>query len=229
VYRQERKMARKNDTDFLKERVDKRDAISAPVQQLPSKSVLDNSSRFIEDATQDENDQGIVRRKLHKRALALQAADTSTDEREAERVLREEALAEQQRRREASNNIVDKIHMAGDTARGTVGPLADKVSNTPTPGSVGFLLLILLILMLTVVVVNSHGDTRLKQLWYMLNGRATIAGRTDVTRYNPPDLTGTNAMQNGANTTNIPSSNSPFKTPPIITPLDFLPNFNPGF
>jgi len=55
-----------------------------------------------------------------------------------------------------------------------------KVSSLPTVGSIGLLVALLLILLFVVVNVDGKGTTRLKQLWYMLNGRASLRGRVKL-------------------------------------------------
>ncbi len=57
-----------------------------------------------------------------------------------------------------------------------ITPLVDKVSNASTVGGIGLLVAIIVFLLFVVVQVNAAGDTRLKQLWYMLNGRAKLEG-----------------------------------------------------
>lgn len=56
-------------------------------------------------------------------------------------------------------------------------PAANKIGSLRTVGGLGLLFTILFILLVAIVRVNSSGDTRLKQFWYMLNGRATLQGR----------------------------------------------------
>lgn len=56
-------------------------------------------------------------------------------------------------------------------------PAANKIGSLRTVGGLGLLFTILFVLLVAIVRVNSSGDTRLKQFWYMLNGRATLQGR----------------------------------------------------
>ncbi|SRR6266487_625233 len=57
-----------------------------------------------------------------------------------------------------------------------ISPLADKIGSAPTVGGIGLLVAVIVLLLFVVVQVNAEGDTRLKQLWYMLNGRASLIG-----------------------------------------------------
>lgn len=126
--------------------------------------------------------------RLHKRAVAKNAADTAKEdaakaEKEAARI---ERLREQERKkklgkagrvysavsREAQSNVDPLISKAGQAV--------DAVSNWRTLGGIGLLLAILIFLLFVVVRVNQKGDTRIKQLWYMLNGRAYLLGRQSV-------------------------------------------------
>jgi hypothetical protein len=57
-----------------------------------------------------------------------------------------------------------------------IGPVADKIGSAPTVGGIGLLVGVIVLLLFIVVQVNAEGDTRLKQFWYMLNGRAQLIG-----------------------------------------------------
>lgn len=126
----------------------------------------------------------IQQQKLQKRAELLQAAD--------DRRLARQQAAEEKAKREAEadaeeerQNAIDRAwstaNDVADTARASVQPAIDRISSLPTVGGIMMPLAILAILLFTVVVVNQNKDTRLKQLWYMLNGQATLQGRQTVT------------------------------------------------
>lgn len=95
---------------------------------------------------------------------------------DAQRRQQEASLAQQKQQAaktlsgQAANAIDDHVVEPGRR-------IADYVSSLQTVGGVGLLLVVLFILLFTVVQVNKKGDTRLKMLWYMLNGRATLQGR----------------------------------------------------
>lgn len=227
----------KDATEYLKQYVDRskyKNAHPKADELLPKDQTIDSANRYIEERTADSPDVSTVRKKLHKRAQAVGADVDTSEERQKERDIQQALVDAENERRAQSPAIHDRVRQVGDVARSTVGPLADRVGTLPTPGGNGFLIMVLIILLFTVVVVNSHGDTRLKQLWYMLNGRATIAGRQDVTSYNPPSSMGTNGMPaTGNNSSGTPQPGNlpiiPFSSANSNNPLDFLPNLNPGF
>lgn len=65
----------------------------------------------------------------------------------------------------------------------SAGRSVDQISRVRTVGGIGLLLAVLIFLLFIVVEVNKNGDTRIKQLWYMLNGRAALVGRKFVKHY----------------------------------------------
>ena len=224
-------MARRDDTEFLRERVEKRERTTTATKQVPRAKLLDNANTYIEEATSDRPDASIMQAKLHKRAQARLAASETSTERQEERDAQQAALDEQRQELEQSGRMQDRIRVAARTAGETVGPLQDKVGSLPTPGGNGFLLMVLLILLLTIVVVNRHGDTRLKQLWYMLNGRATIAGRQDVKAYDPTPQTSATGPTNNPNSPLPPNTQIiPLTNNGVVNnPLDILPQLDTGF
>lgn len=74
-------------------------------------------------------------------------------------------------------SVGDKVQDAQEK----VGKAVFSMSQAATPGGIGLLVVLLLILAATVVPVNAAGDTRLKQFWYMLSGRASLQGRVSPT------------------------------------------------
>lgn len=130
-------------------------------------------------------------KELHKKALRYGMADTSKkdlakQEKEAARVA---ALKEADDKRRHGKMVAAGMK-AASTAKGSfvdpvienAGGVVNSISSASTAGGVGLLLVILMFLLLVIVQVNAAGDTRLKQFWYMLNGRATLNGRVDVVK-----------------------------------------------
>ena len=119
--------------------------------------------------------------KLQKRAEELNAAADERKERElkkeqlqeAERLQREEEKAQGKR----IQNVRSVTRGVNQALERNVQPTLEKVGTLPTLGGIGLMVGILAVLLLIVVRVNAQGDTRLKQFWYMLNGRATLQGR----------------------------------------------------
>ena len=62
--------------------------------------------------------------------------------------------------------------------------------------------------------VNEQGDTRMKQLWYMLNGRATIKGRQQVTAAVPIPGTGNSILDLGPGAKGVGGTFGTGGTPP---------------
>jgi hypothetical protein len=93
----------------------------------------------------------------------------------------------------------------------------EKVSSLPTVGSIGLLVTLLLVLLFVVVNVDGKGTTRLKQFWYMLNGRASIRGRVKLV---PGSQGSANGVSGGAVNGGNPSINNGIASltglPPIV-------------
>src|SRR5438270_7640746 len=180
-------MSTRDATSFLKDRVSAREA--APKVDRPRQPV--SSEEFLQGVTVDRPETSIMQRKLHKRAQLADAADMTRDAREQQEQEQADALAAEEERKNKEAGGLQRVSQVtknmGQNAGEKVGPLADRVGSLPTVGGVGFLLVILAILLFTVVQVNAQGDTRLKQLWYMLNGRATIKGRVNPASSYIPD------------------------------------------
>jgi len=169
------------DEQFLKDFADKGGKIT---DNDSGKTVSDIDALL--DKVADSGDGSTpAQEKLHKKAVAKGAADTTKEDeakaqREAARIAR---LQEQERRRhlgkagkvyssiskEVQGSVTDPLIAKGASA-------VDAVSSLKTIGGIGLLLAILVFLLFVVVQVNAAGDTRLKQFWYMLNGRAKLAG-----------------------------------------------------
>jgi Fe2+ transport system protein B len=179
------------DTEFLKERLQQkqsREALNAPTPK-----VADNANTYIEQATEDVPDlqAQIKQRKLHRQAAQLDAQDASITQKETDKqnaiIAQQEKDAEDARIKE-EGTTKERARLAGEKV-GTVvsqvgnstSTLVDRVSSFKTTGGIALLLVILMLLLFIVVRVNASGDTRLKQLWYMLNGRTALTGKVTVT------------------------------------------------
>jgi hypothetical protein len=81
----------------------------------------------------------------------------------------------------ATQKALDLVNDKVATPVVSVGQNAvNKIASLPTLGSIGLLLTFLLLLLFIVVNVDGKGTTRIKQIWYMLNGRASLIGRVLV-------------------------------------------------
>jgi len=119
------------------------------------------------------------------------ADTTSEDEprtsRRAERLLYTEKEREQRRlekerqQRAARQQGIRATEIAIGSVSSGIRPLIDKIGSAPVPGGIGLLIAIIVLLLFVVVQVNAEGDTRLKQFWYMLNGRARLIGAVTPT------------------------------------------------
>src|SRR5580765_7124971 len=120
-----------------------------------------------------------AQQQLHAQAKAKGVADTSKEDAKA-------ALKEQQRieklRIEDEEKRASAIQTGISAARSNIiepviergGRAVDRIASLRTVGGIGLLVVILVLLLFVVIQVNSQGDTRIKQFWYMLNGRARL-------------------------------------------------------
>lgn len=117
---------------------------------------------------------------LHKRAQKMDAASKEREAREQEKereAQRKEAERKEEEKR--AKSIRDVRHVTQGINRAlenNVQPAIERAATLPTVGGIGLMVGILLVLLFVVVPVNAQGDTRLKQFWYMLNGRAKLQG-----------------------------------------------------
>src|SRR6266480_5866491 len=173
------------DTEFLKKRIVQSTQPKEATVTTSGVTAVDETSQFLEDVTADSPDvQSVMQKKLHKRALLADAHDAQKAARLQEQQEKDAAQRElderEERERTQARAIRDVTTRTISGVADQTGAIADKVGTFPTYGGIGMLIAILIILLFTVVRVNEQGDTRLKQLWYMLNGRATIKGRQTV-------------------------------------------------
>jgi hypothetical protein len=117
---------------------------------------------------------------LHRRAQKMDAASA---EREAKEQEREAALQRKEAEREEDEKRARSIRDVRHVTRGinqalqqNVQPAIERAGTLPTVGGIGLMVGILLLLLIVIIPVNAQGDTRAKQFWYMLNGRAKLQG-----------------------------------------------------
>ena len=185
-------MAKSDSTQFLKERVSQQE-IRKQQQTPKTTSVVESSTTFLEDVTSDERTASVMQNKLHKRAQSADAADLEKDTRQQQKE-EEERLKEEERKRQGqSQDIRDRVSRAATVTSERISPAIDRVGALPTVGGIALLVAILIVILFTVVKVNPQGDTRMKQIWYMLNGRATIQGRVNVVNDTKNPISGVGA------------------------------------
>lgn len=117
---------------------------------------------------------------LQKSAERINAASTERIEREKRR---EQEIVQERQQREAdakqARSIRNFRHVAHDVNQSfnsSVQPALQKIGSLPAPGGIGLMVGILAMLLFVVVRVNAAGDTRLKLLWYSMNGRTRLIG-----------------------------------------------------
>jgi hypothetical protein len=173
------------DEKFLKDFADKGGKIT---DNSSGKTVTDVDALL--DKVADSGDGSTPKQEaLHKKAVSKGAADTTKEdaakaEKEQARIHRLREQEEAKRRGKAGKvySAVSKSVQGNitDPVISRAGAAVDKVSSLQTVGGIGLLLAILIFLLFIVVQVNAAGDTRIKQFWYMLNGRAHLAGRQSL-------------------------------------------------
>ena len=165
-----------SDTDFLKDYV-----MRNPTPNTPPPGVQVDPEK--EDATIALEDKGSEKvttpnvMKLHNKAVKQDAQDKEKAARLQAEADAQRIADEEEARKEKRQSIQDKVDDVTTKADSTVRPLIDRVANLKTVGGIGLLIAILVFLNFVIIPVNAAGDTRLKQLWYMLNGQAQIQGR----------------------------------------------------
>lgn len=151
----------------LQDALDRRGTTPAPVTVQPQDS-QQSTRKLQETLNARQIDTSTTRQAyLHDKAQRLQDTGEKLDvppEQEPSTSNVGGAIA--QTAKNVQENINDKLT-----------PAANKIGSLRTVGGLGLLFTILFILLVAIVRVNSSGDTRLKQFWYMLNGRATLQGR----------------------------------------------------
>jgi hypothetical protein len=201
------------DTEFLKERLARKQARDAIGDTSQPKSTNPNDA--LEDATEDVPDlkEQIRQRRLHKQATQLDAEDASIEQRKIDKQREADAIQEKQ----DSQRLVDIVSRNTDKAGQLTSQAADRIGSMKTTGGIALLLVILALLMFIVVRVNSVGDTRLKQLWYMLNGRTSLQGKVTLTGATP----GAQGASGDFGTTSLPATNG---SSPVVNTLGYRGN-----
>lgn len=151
------------------------------------------TSKKIDAATRD--DRAAI---LHEKAEQARIR-TASDQEKAERARAEAETREQELQRQATQKQVSAARAAVDAALVPAKSAADRLASVRTTGGIALLLGIIGVLLFAVVQINSEGDTRMKQLWYMLNGRATLQGRVAVTGATADSQTVTQDIQDLGN------------------------------
>jgi hypothetical protein len=129
---------------------------------------------------------------LHKEVETKLGEDDTASLSTAEAKAQKQAEAEAKKAADAAKRLnkrrISTVEKTLDSARKATDPIVkkaghvtDRFARARTVGGIGLLLFILIFLLFIVVEVNSYGDTRIKQLWYMLLGRAALIGRRQVT------------------------------------------------
>jgi hypothetical protein len=189
------------DEQFLKDFIAKGGKAETPTGRAVSDDNLDQFLDEVADSTPASTTP--KQQALHNKAKRQELADNSQEELNAQQREQERnrKLQEQERDRQLQSNFgtAGKAISMGANALTPVteggARLADRVSNLSTVGGVGLLLAVLVVLLFVVVTVNPDGDTRIKQLWYLFNGRASLQGRVTLAKQ---DNANTTAEQQGA-------------------------------
>jgi hypothetical protein len=147
-------------------------------------------------------------RQLNRRSERLVYTPEQREQRRQER--------EAQQRRQARQQGIRATEIAMHSVSSGTQRLIDKVAAAPVPGGIGLLVAVIILLLFVVVQVNAEGDTRLKLLWYMLNGRASLIGSKSI---EPP----TNSTGSTRNSTPPATPGAP------LSPTDASGNCPPGF
>lgn len=178
-------MAKKDDIEFLKQYVAEQGVSEAgnpgaAMRRLQAKQKGESAVQYLEELTADEPASGqpstARQERLQRRSGKAGAADPERQQRLAAREEQARIDAIELQRSEQAGDINSRIQRGVSTASGAIQPAIDRVSAWPTIGGIGLLLALLAILLFLVVRVNDSGDTRAKQMWYMLNGRASLQG-----------------------------------------------------
>ena len=166
----------KTDLEYLKEYT-RREEEKAKLKVKPEEIVNDANTE-IEKATEDTPDLAaqIKQRKLHRQAAKMDAEDEEIDSRKEQ----SEKEAKEKDRLDRSTKITDVTNRTLTSVGNNASQLQDRVASMKTTGGIALLLVLLAVILITIVQVNAQGDTRLKQIWYMLNGRSTLQGKVEI-------------------------------------------------
>jgi hypothetical protein len=175
----------------------------------------------LNEALQRGKQQARNEQRLHARAKKMDAASDERVAKEKQRELdvqRKEAEREEDKRQASSVRDVRHVTQGVNRALENVNPLLERAGTLPTLGGIGLMVGILAFLLILIVPVNAAGDTRAKQFWYMLNGRAKLQGAV-------APVTGSQTGTFGSNF----NPNQTYPTPPDGSNLGGqpLPNTSP--
>jgi Nitrate/nitrite transporter len=162
------------DDAFLQSYVDKGGEV-----QTAEGTPVNATDELITEVGKDHKSSTKAADTLHKE-VDKQQGNVPADKSKAEIKAEEAARRLNARRVGDVERVARKVKQATDPAIRKAGHLADRAGRARTVGGVGLLLVVLFFLLFIVVEVNAHGDTRIKQLWYMLVGRAALIGRKEI-------------------------------------------------
>lgn len=207
--------------DFLNDRV-KLAETKVALQEQTLEDKPSSASEALHDVVVNIPDKNIRLKKLHKRAQSIGA---SSPELESKEQAEEDQAALEQEEDQSGPRPVSiagvrrSMNNAASAASDATQPLIDRVGALPTVGGIGILLLILFLLLFLVVRVNEAGDTRAKQLWYMLNGRASIRGRVTPIHGSQGDTGAGSTFGDTSNTANPVNATT---APSVHTPSNLV-------
>jgi hypothetical protein len=164
-------------TEFLRTKLE-----SVPAAPLaPPPPDIDDPDAYLAQVAREQKTSEKEVARLHRKAERDAEADLSKKEQIEKQEEADAQKAADRQKRGLQGAAQDTLH----TVSQNTGMLADKVGAMSTVGGIGLLVAILIFLLFVLVPVNAQGDTRLKLLWYMLNGKAVLQGRVTPTGVNP--------------------------------------------
>lgn len=161
----------------------------------------DTTDELLKEVGKDQKSATRSADALHKEVEKQQNAEQKATDKQT----KEDAKAQKQAEDAAKKLNLKRIGIAekaANTVKKATDPMiknaghaVDRASRVRTVGGVAGLLMILMFLLFIVVEVNAHGDTRIKQLWYMLVGRAALVGRRTIIPNATPGKDNSNSFQ----------------------------------
>lgn len=144
----------------------------------------------LEDKKRDKEYQDAYNQKLKQDEKEAKEIDKyQQDAKKLETKLANDAKKVEAKKLAGLKNVVSIGKQSIDPLLKQTGKTIDNFSTARTVGGIGLLIFILIFLLFIIVEVNSQGDTRIKQLWYMLVGRAQLVGRKQLTTHATPKQT----------------------------------------
>ena len=126
----------------------------------------------------------------------------------------DDAARKMKARSNATQSLLSSVNDKIDEPLQKVGHAVDLFQAAKTPGGIGFLVILLIFLLWVVVRVDQAGNTRIKQFWYMLNGKAnlepspSIASRDFASPTGNPGIASGDIPQNTQNTQKVQNAQS---------------------